>query len=138
MAKTEIRRRWESMAPDRIGSPEMEAAIAQEEKMAIQLAALGPVPPCPPGCLDEPDHGYDSLVDEDGTFARLHTLGKFGDTAVEVCQPEHNGPSGVVLKAPYIWQGYADGAYNAEQIRRMAAGLLNAADKLDEVTKATQ
>lgn len=145
MAQTEIRRKWEALLPNDVGTEMLEAMIAAAETTEIELAALGGVPDCPPGCQLEPGHEYDSSAadhdDENGrpVFVRIHRLYRDEEAAVEVDQYEYNSAAaGVVLEPPHIWQGNAEGSYDATQIRQMAAGMLNAADELDRLSGATR
>lgn len=97
------------------------------------------VPACPPGCVEPAGHRYDSVLSTDvDTAVRMHTLADDG-ALVSVHQEERRRGDGVVELFPahiFVSDDGENGEYTAPEARMLAAALLNAADKLDEITGA--
>lgn len=104
--------------------------------------------PCPPWCREDPAH-VDG-VDPDGTIRRTHTWevhvlrlgGTLGDRTDEAgvqvqCFDETDPLTGATRGEPArlsIW-GHREGTpMTAAQARHLAGALLDAADRLDELT----
>lgn len=109
--------------------------------------------PCPPWCTETPGHGYDSRDPGNDTLIRFHTA-QIGEAVViagvldwreytvpvsidtmEVATPD--GLQVLQLDAAQLTMGYDEGTvFTGEQARKLAALLLNAADRYDEITGA--
>ena len=108
--------------------------------------------PCPNWCTEPPGHGYDSLVANDNLcriHARMgddvHVAGLNGDrdytVSVDLVAMETATPDGAyvleITPVALSISGYSEGGeFAAASARQLAAALLNAADKYDEIAGA--
>jgi hypothetical protein len=105
----------------------------RELDIASQAPAV--IPPCPPWCLLDQGHEYDSTDGhgDDVTFERQHVA--FDGEVADVSALEHNRAGTVTVDEPGIYLSLRDDERPAEEVRAIAAELLNAADVLDGVTR---
>ena len=94
------------------------------------------IPPCPAWCDQHERHGgWDTLIDST-TVARIHDR----DMGVASISTEDVANIGEPVRRRVPWISLAvdeDDKFDAEGARKIAAGLLATADKLDEITAAT-
>ncbi len=95
--------------------------------------------PCPAWCQSEPGHVFESTDTLTGMQIRPHevVLASRDDVYVAVVQEDHRQPgddSTAVLGPPSIDVEIKSEYETGAALRRLAGELLNAADRLDEVT----
>lgn len=104
-----------------------------------RIAANAPkvIPPCPAWCrfadvYPGANHGYDSVSDDETTYFRFHVTGNHG---YYIAQDEQNR-GGVVTFGPLHISGESAEELSGEDVRRMAAELIAAADRLDDIERS--
>lgn len=106
-----------------------------------EVAAFAPtvIPPCPAWCNLPAGHDYDS-TDGSGdelTYQRRHVAFE-GDKLADVSATEGNCFGTVTVELPYVYLSLVDGngdESSVEQVRALAAELLQAAAVLDRITR---
>ncbi len=103
----------------------------RELDIATQAPAV--IPPCPPWCVRDAGHDYDSTdgFGDDLSFERRHVA--FEGTVADVSATEHNRAGAVTLDEPGIYLSLRDDERPVDEVRAIAAELLEAADVLDRL-----
>lgn len=98
------------------------------------------IPACPSWCKWPVGHMYDSALSEDhSTHVRYHNSDADKDE-IRITQEEFNRLGDVTLGRPYVdvWIGGDEGPHcTAEDARRYAQLLLEMADRLEEIERAS-
>jgi hypothetical protein len=103
------------------------AAYAEHREHEEEWAAAQPVGPCPFWCGLPAGHPWRSELGE--SLYRTHEYDCGGGVLVQ--QSEQNDGTCTDVS---VWDGQESLTDGAAHFRRIAAGFLNAADKLDEIT----
>jgi hypothetical protein len=93
---------------------------------AVAAAAALPAPPCPWWCEEPPPHRWQF---RDHAGASRYHLARFAGLVI-VEQTEHSDEPPSPIE---IHHALGESSLDAAQARQLAAALLNAADKLDEI-----
>jgi hypothetical protein len=106
-----------------------------ERERAIEAHAPTVIPPCPSWCILGAGHDYPSTDGhgDDVTFERQHVA--FEGTVADVSATEHNGGGTVTIDEPGVYLSLRDDERPVEEVRAIAAELLEAADVLDRLTR---
>jgi hypothetical protein len=91
--------------------------------MRAAATLLSPPPACPPWCVDEPGHEYDSRDPKTGACVRQHRSGDFG--FIDLCADETN-IDGVVTVGPLYFVAEPLTGLAVEQVREFSTDLANA------------
>jgi hypothetical protein len=109
-----------------------------ERQRSIEEQAPTVIPPCPSWCILDAGHDYTSTdgYGDDVSFERQHVA--FEGEVASVDATEHNRGGTVTLDEPGVYLSMRDDARPVEQVRAIAAELLEAADVLDRLKGATR
>jgi hypothetical protein len=104
-----------------------------ERERSIEDHAPTVIPPCPSWCSLDAGHDYDSTdgYGDDVDFQRQHVA--FDGSVADVGATEHNRAGTVTVDEPGVYLSLRDDERPVEQVRAIAAELLEAADVLDRL-----
>jgi hypothetical protein len=107
-----------------------------ERERSIEDRAPTVIPPCPSWCILDAGHDYTSTdgFDDDLTFERQHVA--FEGTVADVSATEHNRAGTVTLDEPGIYLSLRDDERPVDEVRSIAAELLEAVDVLERITRS--